>query len=612
MEAEMVKENKKMIINDFSITFSTVNGSGSATANTTIQKAIFKMGIPVAARNIFPSNIQGMPTWFVLRVNKEGFLARRELDDLLIAMNPETIVYDVKKLKNTGVLLIDEKIDPPESARKLIIYTMPVSKILADCEVPSHLEMYLANMVYVGILSNLIDIDLDKNEIALSQHFNGRKNAIEPNMRVIRAAYSWADKNLNKTDPHILEPMARTSEKIMIDGNTAAAVGALFGGLQFSSWYPITPATTLAEGLNEYIPFLRKNTKTNDISCAVVQAEDELAAIGMVVGAGWAGLRAMTSTSGPGLCLMSEFLGLAYFAEVPLVVWDIQRVGPSTGLPTRTSQGDLTFSFFLSHGDKDFIILLPADMNECFEFGWRSLNIAEQIQSPVIVLSDLELGMNIWMAEKFTYPDEPIMRGKILWEEDLEELVNKLGGSWGRYLDVDKDCIPYRTVIGNTHPAAPYFARGTGHNEFSRYSEDPRDWENNLMRLKKKIESAIEMIPAPMIQHNNNSIGVISYGSSHMPSVEMIHIMEAENIPMDYMRIRGIPFSDSVREFISQHQIIFVVENNRDGQMKQLLCMKYPDEANKFKSVARCDGWSLTPEWLSQIVRGKLELEVMK
>ena len=607
----MEKENINLIINDFSITFSTVNGSGSATANTTVQKAIFLMGIPVAARNIFPSNIQGMPTWFVLRVNKEGYLARREMDDILVAMNPETVSQDILKLKTGGVLIVDGKIDIQESIDNVVVYSMPVSKILSDSEVPSHLEIYLANMVYVGVLSNLIGIDVEKIETALDKHFNGRKNAIEPNMNVIHTAYSWADKNLKKEDPYKLEPMARTTEKIMIDGNSAAAIGALFGGLQFSSWYPITPATTLAEALNEYIPVLRTNTETKEISCAVVQAEDELAAIGMVVGAGWAGLRAMTSTSGPGLCLMSEFLGLAYFAEVPLVVWDIQRVGPSTGLPTRTSQGDLTFSYFLSHGDKDFIILLPADMNDCFEFGWRSLNIAEKIQSPVIVLSDLELGMNIWMADKFTYPDEPIHRGKILWEDDLEELINKNNGNWGRYQDIDQDHIPYRTVIGNTHPAAPYFTRGTGHNEYSRYSEDPRDWEKNLIRLKEKIRSASDLIPAPIVYKKGSSIGVISYGSSHLTAIEMVYMMEIENFPMDYLRIRGMPFSESIGEFIRNHQIIFVVENNRDGQMKQLLCMNYPKEATNMIAVARCDGWSLTPEWVSDVIKDKLRVKAV-
>ena len=598
---------KTVIINDFSISFSTVNGSGSATANTTIQKAIFKMGIPVAARNIFPSNIQGMPTWFVLRINSEGFLGRQEENNLLIAMNSDTINHDIKQLKNRGVVFVDKRIALPEDNKEKIVYQMPVGEILAACEVPSNLEVYLSNMVYVGFLSCLIKIDLDKIEKALGQHFNGRQNAIEPNMRVINASYQWAQSNINKIDPFLLEPMSRTTEKIMIDGNTAAALGSLYGGLQFSSWYPITPATTLAEALNEYIPILRTDASTDHISCAVLQAEDELAAIGMVVGAGWAGLRAMTSTSGPGLCLMSEFLGLAYFAEVPLVVWDIQRVGPSTGLPTRTSQGDLTFSYFLSHGDKNFVILLPSDMNECFEFGWRSLNIAEQLQTPVIVLSDLELGMNIWMADKFVYPDQPIERGKVLWEEDLEKLINEIEGKWGRYLDVDNDNIPYRTVAGNTHPSAPYFARGTGHNEFSRYSEDSLEWEQNLTRLKKKLENTEDLVPQPVICFaEDNYTAVISYGSSHMPAIEMIAMLKKENKKMNYLRIRGLPLSHKVREFISYHHYLFVIENNRDGQMKQLLSMIFPVDAKKFISISRCDGWSLTAEWAARLVREKL------
>ena len=392
-------------INDFGITFSTVNGSGSATANNTLQKAIFKMGVPVSARNIFPSNIQGMPTWYSMRVSKDGFIGRLEKDDILIAMNPETAVNDIKKLNSGGLLLINQNIKITDIRNDITPYLMPVDELLKASEVPSNLNVYLANMVYAGVLAFLIGIEMEKIEAALDQHFNGKRNAIEPNIKVVKKAFEWAGSNFIRTGEYSLEPMQATIGKIMIDGNTAGALGALYGGLQFAAWYPITPATSLAEALNEYIPSLRKDPETDTITCAIVQAEDELAAIGMVVGAGWAGLRSMTSTSGPGLCLMSEFLGLAYFTEVPLVVWDVQRVGPSTGMPTHTSQGDLTFSYFISHGDKDFVILLPGNMNECFEFGWKGLDIAEQLQTPVIILSDLELGMNIWMADPFKYPE---------------------------------------------------------------------------------------------------------------------------------------------------------------------------------------------------------------
>lgn len=604
-----MKKEGIMKINDFSISFSTVNGSGSATANTTIQKSIFYMGIPVAGRNIFPSNIQGMPTWFDLRISKDNFLGTEEKSDILISMNPATVNQDLKDVKENGLVLLDNRIEiEAETGKNLQIFTMPVSEIMAECQVPTHLEVYLANMVYVGVLAAVIDIDLSGIERALAVHFNGSRKAIDPNMNVVNQSYFWALSNIKETRRFKLEPLNLNDGKIMIDGNTAAALGALFGGLQFSSWYPITPATSLAESLNDFIPKLRTDPQTGKSTCAVVQAEDELAAIGMVAGAGWAGLRAMTSTSGPGLCLMAEFLGLAYFVEIPLVVWDVQRVGPSTGLPTRTSQGDLSFSYFLSHGDKNFVILLPADMNECFDFGWQALDIAEQLQTPVIVLGDLELGMNIWMADAFEYPDKEIDRGKILWEDDLEKVMSQNNNVWGRYLDLDGDGVAYRTLPGNQHPNAPYFARGTGHNEFSRYSENPTDWENNLLRLKKKIMERPDLVPAPKISLNESAshYGVITYGSSSMPVEEAIHILKGSQIDVDLLRVRGMPFNEMVKNFIADHKKIFIVENNRDGQMMQILCINYPDHAQKFISIARCNGLSLPADWVSEEIRKRI------
>jgi len=592
-----------MTINDFSISFSTINGSGSATANTTIQKAIFYMGIPVSGRNIFPSNIQGLPTWYILRVNEAGYMGMVDKQDILIAMNPETIEDDINDIVDGGIVLLDKHINYLIDQKKNVhVYPMPVSEILSACDVPSHLEVYLANMVYVGVLSSLIKIDMQGIERALNIHFNGRRNAIEPNINIIKQSHKWAEHNLEKVDSYELSYLPVNGEKILVDGNTAAALGALFGGLQFSSWYPITPATSLAESLNDYIPKLRSDTSTGRSTCAVVQAEDELAAIGMVVGAGWAGLRAMTSTSGPGLCLMAEFLGLAYFAEVPLVVWDVQRVGPSTGLPTRTSQGDLSFTYFLSHGDKDFVILLPSNVNECFEFGWLALDIAEKLQTPVIVLSDLELGMNIWMTDKFRYPESPIDRGKLLWEEDLEKILAIHENKWGRYMDLDGDGIPYRTVPGNQHPNAPYFTRGTGHNEFARYSENPADWEKKLKRLKNKIKLAVDLIPASVVYKEGSAsrCGVISFGSSDMPTIEAINKLEEKKYDLDYLKIRGIPFDEKVEKYVESHEKIFVIENNRDGQMRQILCVNFPDHGGKFISIARCTGLSLTAKWISE------------
>ncbi|BBB48585.1 2-oxoacid:acceptor oxidoreductase subunit alpha [Pelolinea submarina] len=588
-----------MKINEFGIAFSTINGSGSATANNTIQRAIFKMGIPVSARNIFPSNIQGMPTWYHLRVSQKEYYGRLEKEDILIAMNPETVAEDIKKLNPNGILLINSSISPPGSRNDISIVKMPVNEILEACASPSNLGIYLANMVYVGILSFLIGIDLDQVEKALEYHFNHRRSAVDPNFNVVKQAFQWAQENLNQDYGYKLEALDLNKGRIMIDGNTAGAIGALFGGLQYAAWYPITPATGLAEALNEYIPRLRTDPSTGSSTCVVVQAEDELAAIGMVVGAGWAGLRSMTSTSGPGLCLMAEYLGLAYFAEVPVVIWDVQRVGPSTGLPTHTSQGDLAFSYFISHGDKDFVILLPSDVGECFEFGWKALDIAEKLQTPVLVLSDLELGMNIWSTDRFKYPDKKIDRGKILWEKDLERMAKEGNKVWGRYKDLDGDGIPYRTVPGNLNAGSAYFTRGTGHDDYAHYSEEHQDWENNLLRLKRKVESAKELIPQPLIVKDQKSEnGFISYGTSNMPALEAVDKLSEESLPVDYLRIKAIPFTQSVEDFLQNHQNTYVIEANRDGQMKNLLCMNFPQYANRIHSIARCDGLSLSAEWV--------------
>ena len=588
-----------MKVNEFGIAFSTINGSGSATANNTIQRAIFRMGIPVSARNIFPSNIQGMPTWYHLRVSQKEYYGRLEKEDILIAMNPETAVEDVKRLNPNGILLLNSTISPPDTRADISIIKMPIEEILEASASPSNLGIYLANMVYVGILSFLIGIDLEQIEKALEHHFNHRRSAVDPNLNVVNQSFQWAQKNLSPDCGFKLESLDRNKNRIMIDGNTAGAIGALFGGLQYAAWYPITPATGLAEALNEYIPRLRTDPSTGSSTCVVVQAEDELAAIGMVVGAGWAGLRSMTSTSGPGLCLMAEYLGLAYFAEVPIVVWDVQRVGPSTGLPTHTSQGDLAFSYFISHGDKDFVILLPCDAGECFEFGWKALDIAEKLQTPVIVLSDLELGMNIWSTERFKYPDRKMERGKILWEKDLERMAKEGKKVWGRYKDLDGDAIPYRTVPGNLHEGSSYFTRGTGHDDYAHYSEEQQDWENNLLRLKRKVESARELIPQPLIVINQKSEnGFISYGTSNMPALEAVDLLSEESLPVDYLRIKAIPFTQSVEDFLQNHQNTYVIEANRDGQMKNLLCMNLPQYANRIHSIARCDGLSLSAEWV--------------
>ena len=586
------------IVNDFSINFSTINGSGSATANNIILKAIFTMGIPVSGKNIFPSNIQGLPTWYTIRVNKEGFLGRKEKSNILVAMNPATIQDDINKLTDESVLLYDANIKLPSLRSGIKAYAMPIEKILQEGEVLPNLKVFLANIVYVGILSNLLQISPNLIVELLAEHFKGRGKAFETNKRIIEMSYDWAKNDLRKNDPYVLEPMQKKQELILVDGNTAAALGTIYGGVQFIAWYPITPATSLPESLNEYLPVLRKDTKSGKNTYVCLQAEDELAAIGMVTGAGWAGLRSMTATSGPGLCLMSEYLGLAYYAEVPMVVWDVQRVGPSTGLPTRTSQGDLSFSYFLSHGDTDFVILIPGNVNECFEFGWRALDIADELQTPVIVLSDLDLGMNDWQTPTFQYPSAPINKGKIIWENNLKNLIEK-NGHWGRYEDVDGDHIAYRTVPGNLHPASAYFTRGTGHDDMAHYSEAPDIWERNHLRIKQKIFVSKEKLPEPILNPRNGSeAGVISYGSNDDAVFECCEMLAKNGFNVDYLRIRAIPFRDRVQQFLNDHKSIFVVEANRDGQMAQILCVNFPQSAHKIISIAHMDGLSLSAEWI--------------
>jgi len=595
------------IVNDFCITFSTINGSGSATANTTLLRALFKMGIPVSGKNIFPSNIQGLPTWYSLRISKDGYLARLEKDDIVVAMNPATFVKEQEYIVPGGVFFYADDIKAPTTRDDIHYYPMPVKQLIKNADVPPKLRDYVANMVYVGVVAQVLGIDLDKILMALDFHFKGKKAAIDSNFNVIKAAFDWAAENIEKRDPYRVEPMEAANGHIMADGNMAAALGALYGGVQFVGWYPITPASSLAESMIEYQPILRMDPETGKNTCAIVQSEDELAAIGMTVGAGWAGLRAMTSTSGPGLSLMAEYLGLAYYSETPVVVWDVQRVGPSTGLPTRTAQCDLTFANFISHGDTDYVIMLPSSVKECFEFGWRAFDLAEELQTPVLVLTDLDLGMNQWMSEPFEYPDQPMKRGKVLWEEDLEKMI-QANGQWGRYLDVDGDGIPYRTLPGNKHPHSAWFARGTGHDEFARYSEEPEVWERVMARLKRKFETARGMVPKPVLSHMEGaSVGIIAYGSADAAVDEARDRLLEAGIPTDYLRIKALPFSQEVRDFISQHEKVYVVELNRDGQMHQLLTLDVPEMATRLVSVALMDGLPLTARWITGQITSREE-----
>jgi 2-oxoglutarate/2-oxoacid ferredoxin oxidoreductase subunit alpha len=586
------------VINDFSIIVGTKNGSGSSTANNTILRAIFKMGIPVSGKNLFPSNIQGLPTWYTIRASKDGFLARREEQEIVIAINPDSFARDLASVAPGGAFYYADDIKQPITRADIAVYAMPVKQIVrADQTIPNDFRDLVGNMVYVGVLAQMINIEVDKIEAALNFHFKGKQKPITMNMNMVRAGMDWAKANLEKKDPFLLEPMNKTDGLIMADGNTAAAIGSIFGGAQFVSWYPITPASSLAEAVNDYMPMLRKR-EDGKLTYAVVQAEDELAAIGMAVGAGWSGLRAMTSTSGPGLSLMTEFAGLAYYAEVPIVVWDVQRIGPSTGLPTRTSQADLTFVYNIGHGDSQSIILLPGDVNECFELGWRAFDIAERLQTPVFVLSDLDMGMNQWMSKPFEYPDQPMDRGKVLWEKDLEELK----GNWGRYLDKDADGIPYRTVPGNKHPASSYFTRGTGHDEYARYTEDSSIFLHNMERLKTKFETAKQYLPKPVTYMTEGAkIGIIAYGSTEAAINEArVQLERDHDMPTSFLRVRAVPFTAEVDEFIRAHDQIGVVEMNRDGQLHQLLSLAYPEAATKLRSVAYGDGMPASARWVRE------------
>jgi len=585
-------------VNDFSITIASVNGSGSQTANTILLRALFKMGIPVSGKNLFPSNIQGLPTWYTIRINKDGFIARRDEHEIVVSINPASFARDLAQVLPGGAFFYADDIKLPLNRADISLYPMPVKQLASVADVSPKLRDYIANMVYVGVLAQILGIDLEKIRQALDYHFGGSAKAIESNFTTVKAAADWTAANLIKKDPYFVEPMDRTSHLIMADGNTAAALGAIYGGVQFVAWYPITPASSLAETMNEYLPKLRKNSEGKN-TYAVVQSEDELAAVGMAIGAGWAGLRSMTSTSGPGLSLMTEYAGLAYYAEVPLVIWDVQRIGPSTGLPTRTSQGDLTFTYFMGHGDTQQIILLPGSVNECFEFGWRSFDLAERLQTPVFVLSDLDFGMNQWMTEPFVYPDCPLDRGKILWEADLE----KSNGTWVRYKDVDGDAIPYRTLPGNRHPASAWFGRGTGHDENARYSEDAQTWETNMARLVRKFDTARTLVPKPVIETVKGAkVGLITYGSTTPAVEEARHLLEQKDLKTGFLRLRGLPCMDELNNFVESHQRVYVVEANRDGQLRQILSMTIPEQAHKLISACHSDGLPLTAGWVKETI----------
>ncbi len=577
----------KQIVNDFSIQIATVNGSGSQSANSVLLRSIFRMGVPVSGKNLFPSNIAGLPTWYTIRVSKDGWVARKTDIDVLIAMNAETAREDVLSLAPGAAVIYDESLKLNELRSDLTFYAVPFDQLAATTGADAKLRKLVKNMVYVGVAANLLSIDMQRVEETVRKQFAKKVKAAELNLNAVRVGFDYAASTLTKQDPYIVEAMNSTEGKIIIDGNAAAAMGAMFAGVTVVSWYPITPSSSVVENLIDYLKKYRiePDGKAN---FAIVQAEDELAAIGMVLGAGWAGARSMTASSGPGISLMAEFAGLGYYAEIPGVIFDIQRTGPSTGLPTRTSQADLSFVAGLSHGDTKHVILLPGTVKECFEFGIEAFDIAEQMQTPVFVLSDLDLGMNNWMSEPFEYPEKSMVRGKVLDAKQLEEL-----GGFARYKDVDGDGIPYRTLPGTDHPAASYFTRGSGHNDKALYSERPEDYENNMLRLARKFETAKTLVPKPIVEGSGREkVGIIAFGTSHWAIVESRDQLQRESeIETDYLRIRAFPFTQEVHDFVASHDRIYVVEQNRDAQLFNLLKIDLDAaEVVKLRSVLHFNG----------------------
>jgi 2-oxoglutarate/2-oxoacid ferredoxin oxidoreductase subunit alpha len=575
------------VVNNMSIQVATVNGSGSQSSNTVLLRTIFQMGVPVSGKNLFPSNIAGLPTWYTIRANKDGYVARKKEIDLLIAMNPETARDDVMSLTPGAVVLYDEPLKLSSMRDDLIFYSVPYDKIVAPVCPEAKLRKLVKNMIYVGVVAKLLDLDMAEVDKALRKQFAKKVKAANLNLAAVQAGYDYASSSLTKADPFRIERLDKNHGRIIIDGNAASALGCVYAGCTVLSWYPITPSSSLAENMIEYLKRFRIGPD-GKATFAVIQAEDELAAIGMVIGASWAGARAMTTTSGPGISLMSEFAGLAYYAEIPAVVWDIQRVGPSTGLPTRTSQGDILSTALLSHGDTKHIMLFPASPHDCFEMAMDAFNLAEKFQTPVFVMSDLDLGMNNWMSDPFPYPDKPIDRGKVLSKEDLDKL-----GGFSRYKDVDGDAIGYRTLPGTQHPAAAYFTRGSGHNAQGNYSERPQDYENNMERLRRKFENVRSVAPAPVVEKMPSAeIGIIAFGTTHWALTECRDQLRDEHkLATDYLRIRAFPFSHDVADFVRSHKRVYVVEQNRDAQMFSLLRIDLDNElVAKLRSVARLDG----------------------
>ncbi len=570
---EAAPEADEPVVNDFSIQVATVNGSGSQTANLVLLRSLFQMGIPVSGKNLFPSNIAGLPTWYTIRTNKKGYIGRKKEIDFLVAMNPETAREDTLDLPPGAAVVYDLPLKLDAIRTDLHFYPIPFDELVKPVCPDAKLRRMVRNIIYDGVLAWLLGIDLEEIRKALFKQFTTKPKAAELNWAAVRVGYEFAKESLVKADPYRVERMNATQGKIIIEGNTSAALGALFAGVTVVTWYPITPSSSLAETLTDYCHRYRTEPETGKATFAIVQAEDEIASIGMAVGAAWAGARAMTATAGPGISLMSEFVGLGYFAEIPVVIFDVQRMGPSTGLPTRTSQGDLLSCATLSHGDTKHPLLIPSSPKECFQMGMQAFDLAEQLQTPVFVMLDLDLGMNYWMSDPFEYPEGPLKRGKVLTAEDLDRLR-----TFHRYQDIDGDGICYRTLPGTEHRLAAYFMRGTGHNENAQYSERPSDWIRNIDRLARKFETARAMMPRPVVDINEKAaVGLIGCGTSDYAIQESRQqMLEEHKLHTSYARVKAYPFNSELADFIDQHDRVYVVDQNRDAQLRELIRREIP------------------------------------
>jgi 2-oxoglutarate ferredoxin oxidoreductase subunit alpha len=608
VQEQQTSGKHQKVVNDFSIQVATVNGSGSQTANLVLLRSILLMGVPVSGKNMFPSNIAGLPTWYTIRASKRGYIGRKKEVDFLVAMNPETAKEDVLTLEPGAAVVYDEPLKLNTLRSDLVFYPVPFDKLVAPVCPDAKLRRLVRNMIYDGILAKLLGIDLALMDKALAKQLGKKAKAVALNSGALKAGWDYAEANLPKQDPYALETMNATAGKILIEGNAAAAIGCMMAGVTVVAWYPITPSSSLCESLIGYMKRYRIDKTTGKATFAIVQAEDEIASLGMVIGASWAGARSMTATAGPGISLMSEFTGLAYYAETPAVIFDVQRVGPSTGLPTRTAQGDLLQTAFLSHGDTKHIMIFPSSVEEAYTMAMEAFDLAELFQTPVFVMMDLDLGMNNWMADAFPYPTKPINRGKLLTPEKLKQL-----GEWGRYRDVDGDGIAYRTVPGDGMPA--YFTRGSGHNAKGQYSERPDDYVENMDRLSRKFESARKHVPAPAIQSNPKAkIGFIAYGTSDFATEESRdQLREEMQLETSYFRLRGYPFTDDLATFIDAHERVYVIEQNRDAQLLQLMKLDLTtDRQLKLRSVLHYSGLPIDARSITDDVLAQEGYEVAK